>query len=165
MCRPMTESDILTALLEHKVMQTRFGPKAGNCFSACLATLLGIGIDEVPEEDLTWMEGIPSFEQVNAWVRPMGLAYFEVLWDDRSFVPLDGVLGIAIGPGPRGCNHAVVVQVRKDEITCYLHFLHDPHPSGKYLISVDQIGFFLARHPWRCRDTAPPERTSPEGSE
>ena len=78
------------------VTQTKLGDK-GNCFQACLASILELDIDSIPVwEANCWQE------QVENWLEQFGI---------RMVVlngPLDGAIGIATGEGPRGRRHAVV---------------------------------------------------------
>jgi hypothetical protein len=104
------------------VDQTLFGSPDGNCLAACLATLFGLKIDDVPKFPLDeWLFGVQQF------VRGQGYAYHYI---DNSgscaFMP-DG-WHIGAGLSPRGLLHACVFQ---DGI-----LTHDPHPSRDGIISV-----------------------------
>lgn len=119
------------------VDQTTFGCPGGNCFSACVASLLGLPIADVPyfmgeldEPGHIWAE------RLDAWLAPRNLyaLHFEtadpkkVLWPDGFY--------ILVGKSPRG-DHAVVA--RKGEM------VHDPHPTRAGLVSIEGFCLVLAK--------------------
>jgi hypothetical protein len=136
--------------------QTVLGPK-GNCFAACIASLLEVSTGEVPD----LVDGLPEpgegddardwwlalFSRLNDWLRPRGLCYFEVttqtpiaetyLW--RTIAP--GMLWIAVGEGLEGSPHAVVMDGYE--------LLHDPHPFGGGLKACFGIGLLVPLDPAR----------------
>lgn len=99
--------------------QTTFGVKNGNCFSACVATILDLPIEEVPifvEKENWW----GAFLE---WLKPRG--YYALCWHlknkDKSLLDSYGI-NILGGKSPRGdFLHAVVADGSK--------IVHDPHPS------------------------------------
>ena len=110
-----------------KVDQTVFVVPGGNCFSACVASLLELSIEDVPYfmgdepagEPFDWFGGFLS------WLRGYGL------WA----IPLPIVNGwrpeglyILSGKSPRGdFDHSVVARG--------LEVIHDPHPSRAGILS------------------------------
>lgn len=103
------------------VDQTTFGCPGGNCFSACVASLLEIPVEEVPyfmgdaapDEEVDW------FTPFLAWLRPRGLWAIPVPlgngWKPEG-------LCILSGKSPRGkFMHSVVAHG--------LDVVFDPHPS------------------------------------
>lgn len=102
-----------------RVDQTTFGEKEGDCFSACVASVLEIPISEVP----FFMAPGPWFERFTDWLRPRGFyaACYELNGADRSVMSECGV-HILSGKSPRGdFDHSVVA--------CGAVIVHDPHPS------------------------------------
>jgi hypothetical protein len=105
------------------VTQTKFSQR-GNCFRACLATLLNIDIDFMPpfeeQSDNVW---IPAKQ----WLLMQGLT----ICNYHSESPPDGY-SIAVGQSPRNpsIHHAVVALNGKQ------HF--DPHPSCVGLNKIDR---------------------------
>ena len=113
------------------VDQTKFGPVEGNCFSAAVASILEISIDEVP-----WFMTNPGqwFEQFSAWCASRGAtakywpckAWCEE-WDGtgepRVFIGVPVGHAIMSGESPRypGKLHSVVAMNGET--------VHDPHPS------------------------------------
>lgn len=101
--------------------QTTFGVPEGNCFAACLASLLEIPLEEVP--DLTHETDSSWWGVVEKWLRLRGLYAVNFVCrgkDLDTFVPPG--LHILNGPSPRGAfDHSVVARGRE--------IVHDPHPS------------------------------------
>ena len=106
----------------------------GNCLQACIASLLGMQLSDVPnfvEYDEYW------FIKMQEWASELG---FSVLCID-SYPPPD-VYAILCGPSPRGdFSHAVVVGPGNS-------LVHDPHPSGEGLADGDRWCYlFVPREP------------------
>ena len=111
------------------VYQTHFsrdGDK-GNCWQACLASLMQCLISEVPDarysSDGTW------FDITNEWLKSKGFELVTIggrrKLPDGGFASYDAPPGwaIACGQSPRGqWGHAIVVWDGK--------MIHDPHPEG-----------------------------------
>ncbi len=106
------------------IMQTNITPEEGNCFSACIATVLEIDISEVPNvrNDFAW------FQIMDKFVSKYGYGLLHMLridyvredageWRKKAYI-------IATGNSPRheDLTHSVVYQ--NDEM------VHDPHPDG-----------------------------------
>lgn len=112
-------TDTLTA--EAYVMQTRFGDPDGNCLEACIASITGIGIEEVPH-----FLGDDWAYQYRKWL-------FNAGWHWQFFfvgeIPTPIGLVIANGESPRGLGHSVLYREVK--------LAHDPHPEGGGILSVD----------------------------
>jgi hypothetical protein len=106
------------------VNQTTFGttkesPEVGNCWSACIASLLEIPVEEVP----TFAALDDWFEETRDWLFSRG---WEILPIHPSALMalsggrFEGWL-IATGKSPRGVhNHSILVS---------MDAFHDPHPS------------------------------------
>ncbi len=93
----------------------------GDCFRACMATILGIPIDLVPnfcvEEPSGWLE------MAQGWVRPYGYCLLPVQFNPHMAKVLFETkpIGILSGLTERGFLHSVV---------CIgLEVVHDPHPE------------------------------------
>jgi len=102
----------------------------GNCFAACIASILEVSLEEVPNfcnfDDWRW--------RTNRWLAPRGLAYIDVTLsgDARDLLVKDWGYHVVSGDGPRGHRHSVVGL--RGEI------VWDPHPS--------QTGFLGHPHEW-----------------
>jgi hypothetical protein len=105
------------------VTQTKF-PQRGNCFRACVATLISLGIDEIPpfeeQSENTWLEA-------KLWLLTQG---FTLRNYHKDFAP--NGYSIATGQSPRNPNidHAVVALNGKQYF--------DPHPDRSGLVSIDR---------------------------
>ena len=115
----------MTPVMQSK-LYAKDGIHNGNCLAACLASLLDLPL---------WM--VPPFEDMfgrkDHWDRPDE-------WLERVFnLEMVRVGGhpveelpefyIACGPGKRGVHHAVIYSNGV--------LVHDPHPSGDGILSVE----------------------------
>ena len=110
------------------VMQTEFGKGQGNCFSACLASVLEVPIESVPNFCAHWMER-DWLKAADEWCqREHGVALLMIelpssvpgLADELLARPIVCLVG---GKGPRGLDHEVVW----NGVT---QSWHDPYPAG-----------------------------------
>lgn len=96
-----------------------FEEPSGNCFAACIASLLELPLEDVPNfcDSDNWRE------RLAAWLRSHGLFYLDVTLQEGA-EPLDSEWGYHVisGDGPRGCRHSVVGLAGV--------VVHDPHPKG-----------------------------------
>jgi hypothetical protein len=88
------------------VDQTTFSMPGGNCFSACVASILELPLSEVPYfMGWTKAEGSLWFARFVEWLRPRGL--YPMCFNGCAWVP-DG-FHILSGRSPRGdFDHSVV---------------------------------------------------------
>lgn len=111
----------------------------GDCFRACLATILGLPIKAVPH--FATLDYAPDvFVAMNcaiAWLNSRGYEMWMGLDDGENPLPLC----IINGTSPRGIRHSVVGDTESGEM------LHDPHPSraGLQFIS-NRLYLFPAAH-------------------
>ena len=118
------------------VDQTVFGAPAGNCLPACIASLLHMEIEAVPN---VCEAGDGWLERLGDWLRPRGLV--PLCFKGPPLPQLGEALCIVSGQSPRGAfMHATVW--RGDKL------VHDPHPSRAgigevadtlYLIPLDPM--------------------------
>lgn len=143
------------------VDQTTFGFPGGNCFSACVATLLGLPLEEVPyfmEPEDTW------WERFLAWLRPRGLYALCLKLDGAEWAPAG--YHVLSGQSPRkpddpDAHHSVVAHWRE--------IVHDPHPSRAGLLTRRDVIVLIPLLPQRvpsadlkelvrtCEDAIDPE--------
>lgn len=120
------------------VKQTKFGKDEGNCFSACLASILEIPLRLIPNFCVEW----PSdwLNKTNEWLAGFGLVLIDF---NVEGVPDWDTYWIASGLSPRlTCDHSVVYQ--GSAMVC------DPHPSGDGLKGKPKHGaIILLRDPAR----------------
>lgn len=115
---------------EKKTAMTEDMRTDGDCFRCCVATVLRMNYDDVPEfnkpDEDQWVGNL------SRWCRGRGLSmvmvrpHGETVW--AHF--LSHGLWIAGGPGPRGVDHAVVYDGP--------NLLHDPHRSREGLLEVTE---------------------------
>lgn len=139
----------------NKIDQTKFGKENGNCFSACVAMLLGMDLDDVPffmgNEPAPWlskgdMDVEDWFGKFNAWLKQRGWFAVMVTYheDDGTWEFGPHILS---GVSPRSTDddifHHSVVAIG-DEV------FHDPHPDRSELRTCDDRIFLVPLEPWKC---------------
>jgi hypothetical protein len=121
----------------NKVFQTKFNDE-GNCFAACVASMLKCDIDEVPhlgieEEWNEYEERLNNYLRENYRTVLTHVPYDD--WGDFiSFYHKDSYY-IVSGQSERGYEHAVI---SKNEL-----MVHDPHPSSSGVTDMKSIFFFF----------------------
>ena len=111
----------------------------GNCWAACIASLLEVPLAEVPDEANFWKPGMsqsqsyrPYEKAVFAWLRERGVLLVEVKLPDVFYRGGDwNPYCILSGPSPRNpeVQHAVIGQGAT--------IIHDPHPSRAGLLKIE----------------------------
>jgi len=116
------------------------GTQRGNCFAACIASLLELPLEEVPNfcTKCDWREA------ANLWLASRGLFYVDLklpgdLRDEHvRFWGYHVISGMSV----RNIRHSVVGFGGKT--------VFDPHPSGAGLIEGDwEYGFLIPQNPAR----------------
>lgn len=132
-------------------MQDKFGsepykPDTGNCFPACIATVLGIKLEEVPHV----YSVCANIDNANATMaeflgnRGYHLAYYPVevvqngIREGWFYTGGQGdvVVVLVTGKSPRFNGLHVVVGTLDPNAPGYWTMLHDPHPDGAGLTEV-----------------------------
>lgn len=116
------------------VMQTLFGgcdgppEQLGNCFPACLATVLEIPLEEVPHvHQIHYADQEAACDAVLAFLRKRGLCVVTFEWGKWANRFFHGTIVLFGGKSPRGnYDHCIVGEITKDG----WRMLHDPFPSG-----------------------------------
>ena len=113
------------------VMQTQFGLQ-GNCLSACIASLLELTIEEVPNFHEGVAPGAPQddpegckifWANVHRFINSKGFGMFHMV--NETATALQEIMGgyfLVGGKSPRGYSHSVIWT--KNGLA------HDPHPEG-----------------------------------
>lgn len=121
-----------------RIDQTEFG-ELGNCQSACLATLLGVRIEDVPNWTAMPCSDNQKYERMKAWLRERGWWLLTVVpWQGIPWPPREGYY-IAGGVSPRGVRHAVIFKDGK--------LWHDPHPERGGIADVQDIDLLMPLRP------------------
>ena len=120
------------------VMQTQFlgqvGPGAGNCHAACVASILELPLEQVPNF-LEIVDEDERYQQEQEWLASIGFYYVCTTTQEMT----DKFLGwhVAIGPNARnGTMHSCVYYG--------LDLRHDPNPAGGGLREVEYRWFLIA---------------------
>ncbi len=111
------------------VMQTKFGKPEGNCWAACIASMLEVGIDAVPAFPVE--DGKPHwYDATKEWLHSehgldlLSLHVDLTKADQRRYWRDSKCYWIAGGKSPRGdFQHATIFKG--------IELAHDPHPSGE----------------------------------
>ena len=121
--------------------QTIFGDSKGNCFSACVASLLNVSLDEVPNFCADYAAN-EWWDKFRTWLheRQYEAIFFEFKgWEDgwkSMFEEADGLLWISSGKSPRGdFLHAVISKGP--------NVFFDPHPDNGGLDGDPKDGVLL----------------------
>jgi histidinol-phosphate phosphatase family protein len=115
------------------VDQTKFGVPEGNCFSACVASILHIPLTDVP----AFCKYENWWERFNEWLKSYGyyasIIRYSETWSPEGF-------HILSGKSPRGDFQHSVVAMGGD-------IVHDPHPSRAGVETrIDQIFIIPTDH-------------------
>lgn len=128
----MRDSSCEVVVLVKPVEQTRFGTK-GNCLAACIASILEVPLNEVPECD-----GGAIGAVLMKWLAARNLFLVRVpiqsRREDGSAWAFFFGYSILIAKSPREGSHAVVVKDGK--------IAHDPHPDREQGVA-DWESYFL----------------------
>lgn len=125
-----------------RVDQTQFGSPHGDCFRACIASVLELELEDVPHfcdgNNSRWLLDLEE------WLRPRGLA--PIIVQAKGCPALEGVISLGSGPAARGVRHSVVVEGTET--------VHDPHPDRSGLLETEDYLFFVAVDPANCSSRA-----------
>ena len=115
-----------------RIYQTLFEVTGGNCFSACVAMLLGIDLAEVPYfmGDFEEADKGAWFERFAAWLKPHGLYPLNFRCPPDGAWRPQGAYVLSAG-SPRG-DFAHSVVAHDGEV------FHDPHPSRAGLVRLEE---------------------------
>ena len=124
--------------------QTELEPPHGNALQACVATVLGLELADVPnfarEQDL--------YVALREFLATRGLGFVKISVDAATsrvpFAPsAKQTLCLAAGSSPRG-DHRHVVVAALDAHDTLPRFVFDPHPDGRMLRDVQWVGLFTS---------------------
>lgn len=115
-----------------RVMQTRYG-QDGNCFSACLASLLDCDLEAVDFSCLRLPEGM-WFEKACEVLAPFGCTLIHINNIHGLSMPFS-LCYIATGMTSRGFKHSVISR--------NWGMIHDPHPSNDGIDNLEYINFIV----------------------
>ncbi len=116
------------------VDQTLFGDKEGNCYAACLASILELPIEDVPNfcaESKNWLERAEEWLRVRHSLTMLG---FRPRGEGALYC-IPTMWHLISGKAERGLDHAVVAFQGKVQ--------HDPHPSRVGLAELNEYEFLI----------------------
>jgi hypothetical protein len=124
------------------VDQTLFGFEEGNCFAACLASILELPLEAVPNfcanKEKHWEK------EAQDWlIGHFGLSMFTVRHNEVSEAFRDCYCIVA-GPSPRGIDRD------KEMHSCVWkngEIVHDPHPDKTGLPEITEMSFIISADP------------------
>ncbi|MFA5525799.1 MAG: hypothetical protein WC992_03145 [Acholeplasmataceae bacterium] len=112
--------------------------------AAAVASVLELSLSEVPH--FVAHDGDDWWDRLQMWLRPRGLCLlqFDVseAWPDMASLG-DDIPCLVGGISPRGLSHCVVGRWRQSAEKAWVEYWHDPHPSGAFLTSVQDVSFFV----------------------
>lgn len=118
------------------VWQTIFGKGEGNCLPACIASVLELELEAVPNFCALYKSYWQ--EELNKWLHRYGLGALTVAFPGDS--PITKGWCLAGGPcGPEGVMHSVVMKDMK--------MIHNPHRGWGELSRVVDYTFFVVLEP------------------
>lgn len=120
------------------VHQTLFGgpdgplDEIGNCFPACLASLLEVDLAQVPHVYQLHADNNDAHVATCRFLSSHGFAFFCFDWGPWVHVAIPpGALVMISGKSPRGdFQHVVLGELTGDD----WRLVHDPHPSGDGIV-------------------------------
>lgn len=117
------------------VTQTIFNAERGDCFAACLASILELELDEVPN-----FHGENWLFRYNRWLKPFNLVLYDVTFPKGTNQHPVGY-SILAGTSPRYAPalHAVVCLDGT--------IVHDPHPNGEPVLDRKCYTIIALRDP------------------
>lgn len=123
----------------------------GDCFRACIASLLDMKTNDVPHFVKIDMRAKISWTcTLDQWLAPQGLWYCDFPADVKTWcvwTPTSGMYAIGSGKSPRRSDwdHSVVVKLHRLGMT----IVHDPHPSRAGVVDnkITLIGMLMSRRP------------------
>jgi hypothetical protein len=111
------------------------GKLIGNCFPACVASLLGLSLNEVPFFSMASQKA--QLKAANEWLKPRGLNLMHISNNRRHQHPRGTTYYIMKGLSPRykGAYHTVIGKDNK--------IVHDPHPDNTGIVGPPISFFYL----------------------
>lgn len=119
-----------------KVYQTRNNGTDGNCFHACIASVLGLDLSDVPDI----LPNTPHedwWKQWAVWFETQGIGWFFGFFDglDKFSISI-GALAILCGPSQRAKDegaeygHCIVARYQVRNGQHYFKYVHNPTPDA-----------------------------------
>ena len=126
-----------------KVYQAINEEKEGSPLQACIASLLELELNEVPD-----ISNDGTFWRLQEWLSNIGLALIWINLKEKQYGYLNlipkGTLFIEAGRSPRGdWLHCVISRFEGDQYDPRPEKFFDPHPHGAFLNGSAEFAIFL----------------------
>jgi hypothetical protein len=126
------------------VDQTLFGDKNGNCFPACVASITGIPLEEIPNFCVEHPGDNEWFRAFAKWLGSRGWAPIAFVFNDGARAHLDYAREIA--PGAPWIASGLTSRGRHAVVYVGAELFHDPNPRhGRAGIDSVEDGIYLVR--------------------
>ncbi len=139
-----------------RVMQTQLGETDGNCFAACLASILEVDIAEIPLLAI----GDGWIEKCNAILARWGFFYVEFkMGGPLEFTTIPDTYVILSRKTVRGPNHAIVAEIEDRAGKRKFYLAHDPYPGGTDFVDEPlTLGFLVPINPAKSKINHEPDK-------
>ena len=125
-----------------RVLQTEFTAEKGNALQACVASILRLPLEEVPNF-IAQPEGYWPAMLAHSAARGLSMIKLPLKDGKLPFASIPGTLCILRGTSPRGPHgHVIVAVVDGDGVS--ISPVHDPHPESMYLSGPAEWAAFYA---------------------
>lgn len=122
------------------VHQTKFGNTDGNCLAACIASILEVELESLPN-----FHGKDWQERWCEWLRPRGLFLWRMDAPEGGFTEHPPGWTILSGQSPRA--EELGEQWLHATVAFDGETVHDPHPDGRGVLTKSDFLFFQAIDP------------------
>lgn len=119
------------------VNQTIVDKDIGDCLRACVASLLEIPIEVVPNfrQEAKSSKSGNGLSAANRWLKTMGIGLFQTAWmNDSNWSDMHTVYCIFTVPSQRFpdiLHHVVGRAIKVDSYVSRWEIVHDPNPANK----------------------------------
>ena len=117
-------------------------PGDGQCFRACLASLLGVEIESIPPTPPMGEEADPTpyWNDLRKWLRKTH--GYDLVWVRKMFpVPFAPIIAGCKSPRGNPDGHAIIM--RGDTL------IHDPYPGEWPVEGIEERYLLVPTTPWR----------------
>jgi len=128
--------------LPKRVHQDDFSPGRGNALQACVASIFGLSLNDVPNF-ITMPEGYEAAIKKFCLQQNRDGKCIKIKIDGSSNIPdeYNGMICVLRGKSPRGdFGHVVVAH---NIANGRFDMVHDPHPEGTYLDPKEMYGWCM----------------------
>ena len=113
----------------------------GDCFRACVASILERPVESVPNFVRKNQTDEELWKLHNSWAANENFRYVLIFLEKNRWDVLDNIFCIASGKSPRGEHYHAVVW--------HNGIIHDPHPSNDFL--AEDPAYFILLVPFSLR--------------